>query len=177
MELHFSYEERVQAIDKRLASSESVRARRRRVLEEGWSEEQVEEEVFLQRMEAGLFTLQLIDCIVVDICVNGSSSVRWWEGGRRRIVRHFPFFLQARRRVLQILNLRNASSRGLAKTVQGDHLRLPFFHASFLFNRPSLSLVDYAQNMGDPKDESTEIKEKKRLLNLVTSFSDLIVKS
>merc|ERR1719229_219917 len=85
-------------------------------------------------MEAGLFTLQLIDCIVADICVNGSSS--------------------ARRRVQQILNLRNASSRGLAKTVQ-----------------------DYAQNMGDPKDESTEIKEKKRLLALVTSFTDLMTKS
>lgn len=38
-------------------------------------DEEAEEQFYLQRLEAGLFTLQLIDYIMLEICVSGPASV------------------------------------------------------------------------------------------------------
>ncbi len=38
-------------------------------------DEEQEEQFYLQRLEAGLFTLQLIDFIMLEICQSGPGSV------------------------------------------------------------------------------------------------------
>ncbi|ERL84120.1 hypothetical protein D910_04173 [Dendroctonus ponderosae] len=72
LELHFKYLEKVEEIDDHL--------------EEG---EENEDENYLKRLEGGLFTLQLVDYIIVEVCAAGPSSIK--------------------QRVMQILNLRGAS--------------------------------------------------------------------
>ena len=44
----------------------------------GWegTEEEVEEEMYLKRLEAGLFTLQQLDYIIIEICEQGASSIK-----------------------------------------------------------------------------------------------------
>lgn len=37
--------------------------------------EATEEDFYLQRLDAGLFSLQLIDCVVVECCSSGTASV------------------------------------------------------------------------------------------------------
>ena len=39
-------------------------------------DEAMEEQFYLRRLDAGLFTLQLIDCVIVECCSSGNSSVR-----------------------------------------------------------------------------------------------------
>ena len=38
-------------------------------------DEATEEDFYLRRLDAGLFSLQLIDCIVVECCSSGNASV------------------------------------------------------------------------------------------------------
>lgn len=59
LELHFKYLEKVEEIDDRL--------------EEG---EDSEDENYLKRLEGGLFTLQLVDYIIVEVCAAGPSSIK-----------------------------------------------------------------------------------------------------
>lgn len=59
LELHFKYLEKVEAID------------------EGLDErEENEDENYLKRLEGGLFTLQLVDYIIVEVCAAGPVSVK-----------------------------------------------------------------------------------------------------
>ena len=36
----------------------------------------MEDEFYMRRLDAGLFTLQLIDCIIMEVCCSGVSSVK-----------------------------------------------------------------------------------------------------
>lgn len=72
LELHFKYLEKVEAIDETIEDNEEE-----------------EDAVYLKRLEGGLFTLQLVDYIVVEVCAAGPTSIK--------------------QRVMQILNLRGAS--------------------------------------------------------------------
>lgn len=38
-------------------------------------DEATEEDFYLRRLDAGLFSLQLIDCVVVECCSSGTTSV------------------------------------------------------------------------------------------------------
>lgn len=71
LELHFKYLEKVEAIDDVLDENEDENAN------------------YLKRLNAGLFTLQIIDFIIVEVCAAGPASIK--------------------QRVMQILNLRGAS--------------------------------------------------------------------
>lgn len=84
MELHFKYLTRVHAAD------EKIEAQKKEVRQSG-SEitDEMEDEFYLKRLEAGLFTLQQVDYIMLDLCHSCPSAVRL--------------------RVLQILNLRGGS--------------------------------------------------------------------
>lgn len=73
LELHFKYLEKVEAIDAKLDDAN----------------EEDEDALYLKRLEGGLFTLQLVDYIIVEVCAAGPSSIK--------------------HRVMQILNLRGAS--------------------------------------------------------------------
>lgn len=83
MELHFKYLEKVHAIDN-IIEKEKENPK----LEEEDHLDQ-EEKFYLRRLDAGLFTLQLVDYIMLDICSSGAPSIK--------------------QRVLQILNLRGGS--------------------------------------------------------------------
>lgn len=74
LELHFKYLEKVEELDAKLGEPSS---------------EEDENSLYLKRLEGGLFTLQLVDYIIVEVCAAGPSSIK--------------------QRVMQILNLRGAS--------------------------------------------------------------------
>lgn len=60
MELHFKYHDKVRTIDQEIDNEE----------------EDDEEEIYLKRLEGGLFTLQLIDYIMLEACASGAPSVK-----------------------------------------------------------------------------------------------------
>nr|CAG4638355.1 EOG090X03ST [Cyclestheria hislopi] len=74
MELHFKYFDKVRTLDERIEHEPG---------------DKDEEEIYLRRLEGGLFTLQLVDYIMMEVCASGASSVK--------------------QRVLHILSLRGAS--------------------------------------------------------------------
>ena len=39
-------------------------------------DEVLEDEFYMRRLDAGLFTLQLIDCIIMEVCCSGVTSVK-----------------------------------------------------------------------------------------------------
>lgn len=39
-------------------------------------DEAMEDEFYMRRLDAGLFTLQLIDCIIMEVCCSGVTSVK-----------------------------------------------------------------------------------------------------
>merc|ERR1719412_2655600 len=85
MELHFKYLERVELAEDKIER-------------EGLDKIEDEEEIYLRRLSGGLFSLQLIDYIVVDSCSSGASSIK--------------------QRVLKILNQRNASIKTIRNVIR-----------------------------------------------------------
>ena len=83
MELHFKYVDRVSITEERLQRSQ---------------DDLEEEELYLERLNGGLYVLQLIDFIVVDVCANGASSIK--------------------QRVHQILNQRKASVKTIRNVIR-----------------------------------------------------------
>ncbi|KDR11648.1 beta-catenin-like protein 1 [Zootermopsis nevadensis] len=81
LELHFKYLEKVEEVDLEIDHD-------RRDLDEG-DEDAEEERNYLRRLEGGLFTLQLVDYILLEVCTGGPSTIK--------------------QRVTQILNLRGGS--------------------------------------------------------------------
>ncbi|XP_034238737.1 beta-catenin-like protein 1 [Thrips palmi] len=81
MELHFKYLEKVEQVDQLIEDE-------RRDLGEGEDSDE-EDANYLRRLEGGLFTLQLVDFIILEACMGAASTVK--------------------QRVLQILNLRGKS--------------------------------------------------------------------
>ena len=57
-----------------------------------------EDEVYLERLNGGLYTLQLIDYVIVDVSANGAASVK--------------------QRVHQILNQRKASVKAIRNVIR-----------------------------------------------------------
>jgi beta-catenin-like protein 1 len=100
MELHFQYFERVQAANNKIES-----------------DEEDEDEIYLRRLDAGLFTLQLIDYIIIEIASSTAS---------------IP---SIRQRVMQILNLRNSSIDAIKAIVRGkkNEYMYIFLGSFFLF--------------------------------------------
>ena len=92
MELHFKYYERVQLVDNRLEKEKA------KLLSEGEDNDELEDEFYLRRLDAGLFTLQHIDYIIVDICASGSPQIK--------------------QRVLQILNMRGGSIKSIRSVIR-----------------------------------------------------------
>lgn len=60
MELHFKYYEKISLIDEELQRAD----------------EEDEDEIYMKRLAGGLFTLQLIDYIMIDVCASGSPSIK-----------------------------------------------------------------------------------------------------
>jgi beta-catenin-like protein 1 len=98
MELHFQYYERVQSANNNTEQDE----------------DEDEDEIYIRRLDAGLFTLQLIDYIIIEIASTTAniSSIR--------------------QRVMQILNLRNSSIDSIKATVRGKKFRFLICKKMFL---------------------------------------------
>ncbi|XP_071784822.1 beta-catenin-like protein 1 [Asterias amurensis] len=94
MELHFNYLNRVQVCDDRIE-----RERQRRAREGDIIDDDQEDEYYLRRLDAGLFTLQLVDYIILDLSC--SSGV-----------------LPIKQRVLQLLNMHGGSIAAIRNTVR-----------------------------------------------------------
>ncbi|XP_035015060.1 beta-catenin-like protein 1 [Hippoglossus stenolepis] len=90
MELHFKYLEAVQQADKRIEGEKHEMVRRGEILDDG-----LEDEFYLRRLDAGLFVLQLICYIMVEISNSGISQLQQrvhqilnLRGGSLKVVRH-----------------------------------------------------------------------------------------
>lgn len=84
MELHFKYFDKVRNIDQQRSVEE---------------DEEDEDEVYLKRLEGGLFTLQLIDYIILEVSASGAASVK--------------------QRVLHTLNLRGSGVQTIREIMRG----------------------------------------------------------
>ncbi|KAK6634464.1 Beta-catenin-like protein 1 [Polyplax serrata] len=82
LELHFKYMEKVEEVDLEIEENQRID-----------KEELDEEEVYLKRLEGGLFTLQLIGYILLEVCCSGAASIK--------------------QRVVQIINLRGGSLKAI----------------------------------------------------------------
>ncbi|XP_033754233.1 beta-catenin-like protein 1 [Pecten maximus] len=88
LELHFKY------LDKARACDEQIEMEKQRLKSTGEDiDEDLEDEFYLRRLEAGLFTLQLVDYIMLEVCASGSQSIKT--------------------RVMQILNMRGGSIKSI----------------------------------------------------------------
>eukprot|EP00745_Piridium_sociabile_P008467 TRINITY_DN157232_c0_g1_i1.p1 TRINITY_DN157232_c0_g1~~TRINITY_DN157232_c0_g1_i1.p1 ORF type:complete len:257 (-),score=57.73 TRINITY_DN157232_c0_g1_i1:120-890(-) len=98
MELHFKYLDKVRQCD------DSLEKEKLRLKHRGEDvDDDMEDEFYLRRLDSGLFTLQLIDYIMLEICASGSSSIK--------------------SRVMQILNMRGGSIkviRGIMREYAGN---------------------------------------------------------
>ncbi|XP_056130167.1 beta-catenin-like protein 1 [Lampris incognitus] len=90
MELHFKYLEAVQQADKRIEGEKHDMVRRGEILDDN-----MEDEFYLRRLDAGLFVLQLICYIMVEISNSGISQLQQrvhqilnLRGGSVKVVRH-----------------------------------------------------------------------------------------
>ncbi|CAE1308722.1 CTNNBL1 [Acanthosepion pharaonis] len=88
LELHFKYLERVRRVDDQI---EKEKMRLTDANDE--VDEDLEDQFYLRRLDAGLFTLQLLDCVMLEICASGAVSVK--------------------QRVMQILNMRGGSLKAI----------------------------------------------------------------
>jgi beta-catenin-like protein 1 len=96
MELHLKYLEKVEQIDREIE-------RKKTVNDEDDDEEEEEESNYLKRLSGGLFTLQLIDYIVLEIAVSSSDGVKIKE------------------RIQKILNLRGSSMK-VVKDIMREYI-------------------------------------------------------
>ncbi|RXG69306.1 Beta-catenin-like protein 1 [Armadillidium vulgare] len=117
LELHFKYLEKVLATN--TALEEQARA-----------ENLEEDEMYLRRLDGGLFTLQLVDYVMLDICATGPPSIK--------------------RRVLKILNVRNASIKTIKNVIR-----------------------EYASNLGEEKASEEITEEQDRILDLLDKFQNM----
>ncbi|NXX41672.1 CTBL1 protein, partial [Tricholaema leucomelas] len=122
MELYFKYLDAMQAADKKIDGEKHDMVRRGEIIDDD-----MEDEFYLRRLDAGLFVLQLICYIMAEIC---NANVP-----------------QVRQRVHQILNMRGSS----IKIVR--HI-----------------LKEYAENIGDGKNQEFRESEQKRILDLLENF-------
>jgi len=90
MEIHDKYLGKVQAADQDIDEEVQTLA--------GTEAELSEEEIYMKRLEGGLFTLQLVDYIILEACSCGASTVK--------------------QRVLQILSLRGGSLKTVRDVVR-----------------------------------------------------------
>ncbi|XP_055542333.1 beta-catenin-like protein 1 [Wyeomyia smithii] len=114
MELHFKYLEKVEQVDHDIDQ----------LVSSGEMEENVDA-IYIKRLSGGLFTLQLIDYIILEI---SSTDV-------------------VKQRILQILNLRNASMKTIRHVMR-----------------------EYAGNLGDAGDSDWREQEQAHIIQLVDRF-------
>ncbi|KAM5135138.1 beta-catenin-like protein 1 [Mantella aurantiaca] len=92
MELYFKYLDAVRLADKKIEGEKHDMVRRGEILDDD-----LEDEFYLRRLDAGLFLLQLLCYIIAEICNSNLPQVTTATGG------------EVRQRVMQILTMRGSS--------------------------------------------------------------------
>lgn len=98
IELHLKYLEKVELLDRQIDEQKRTRQNI-----DSDDEEDEDEANYLNRLSGGLFTLQLIDFIILEISVTSTSSDA------------------IKQRILQILNLRGASLKTIKQVMRGKY--------------------------------------------------------
>ena len=147
MELHFKYFDKLRVIDAQLQRNET--------------DEEDEDEIYLKRLEGGLFTLQLVDYIMMEVCASGAASIK--------------------QRVLHTLNLRGGTVKTIREIMRGKkkrkisllvHSRKPYTVAVqlIIFCLFFFSTTEYAGNLGDGSESEAKEEEKQHILQLLDKF-------
>jgi len=136
MELHFAFHDRIKIVDERI-EAEKFRMRRRG---EDVDDEDVEEDFYLQRLEGGLFTLQLIDYIVLEISSSNTPSIK--------------------SRILQLLALHGGSVKSIRHVMRE--------YASHIGAGDDAKGDDDDDDRDDDVDDGE--REQRRILQLVDKF-------
>lgn len=145
----------------------------------GKLEEGMEEQWYLQRLESGLFTLQLIDYIILVVSHQGPSSVCLTHHSIHLYICsliYTPFYcgFQAKQRILQILNMRGGSTKTIKSIMRGLFGVLVFSlgHPCILRDSPvMLGLIsEYAGNIGDG-DDPKQREDQEKILQLLEKFT------
>lgn len=88
LELHFKYLDKVRLIDTEIEQEKQRLKRRGEDIDED-----LEDEFYIRRLDAGLFTLQLVDYVMLEISATGASTIK--------------------QRIMQILNMRGGSVKSI----------------------------------------------------------------
>lgn len=136
MELHFKYLERVEFAEDKIAK-------------EGLDKIEDEEEIYLRRLSGGLFSLQLIDYIIVDSCSSGASSIK--------------------QRVLKILNQRNASIKTIRNIIREYAGNVGELKDRAIGKQKEMEIENNEETMYSDDELATE-QERTHLLHLVDKF-------
>ncbi|XP_075908283.1 beta-catenin-like protein 1 [Petromyzon marinus] len=90
MELHFKYLETVSAADKKIEGEKHEMVRRGEIIDD-----EAQDDFYLRRLDAGLFVLQLVDYVMLEISTSGVAQIRQrvnqilnLRGGSMKVVRH-----------------------------------------------------------------------------------------
>lgn len=137
LELHLKYLEKVDAIDAEIDGDEN----------------EEEDAVYLKRLSGGLFTLQLIDYIILEICSTSEP-----------IKQH----------VVKILNLRKASMKRIRHIMRGM-FTIRYFDLIKEFKGNAIISVDciiseYAGNLGEVGDNEWRDQEQQHIIQLIDRF-------
>ena len=133
MELHFKY------LDKVNHSSADG--------DDDLKEDEDEDEAYIRRLDAGLFTLQLVDYIIVEACASGAASIK--------------------QRTIQILNQRKAFVTTIRNIIREYAGNLGDNEAAAT---AAAAVDDADQEDGGKSAEEVREQERQYLLHLVDKF-------
>lgn len=136
LELHLKYLDKVDVIDA------------------GIDEDGEEEDAnYLKRLSGGLFTLQLIDYIILEISATSET-----------IKQH----------VVKILNLRKASMKRIRQIMRGNLFYSAFMifdiRLSYQLSDISVFFSEYAGNLGESEDNEWRDQEQQHIIQLIDRF-------
>lgn len=138
VELHLKYLEKVDATDADIEN-------------DGTIDEDDEDARYLKRLSGGLFTLQLIDYIILEACTTAEN---------------------VKQRFLQILNLRKSSMKIIRQIMRGNYsfqISHPLY-GKYIFKSNHSYFPEYAGNLGDAGDTEWRDQEQQHILQLVDRF-------
>lgn len=133
MELHFKYFDKLRVIDAQLQRND---------------DEEDEDEMYLKRLEGGLFTLQLVDYIMMEVCASGAATIK--------------------QRVLHTLNLRGGTVKTIREIMRGKHFRFSSTREA-LVQVKLMFIWSFSQSTQEILAMAVKAKRKKKRNN--TSFS------
>ena len=115
LELYFKYAEEVDKVDAEIAQEKTEREEQ----DEEEDDDEMEAENYLRRLDNGLFALQAISYIILDICANGPSGIK------SRVMKLLNLRKVSKDRIIEIINeYENNLGSESQVSVQEEHERI-----------------------------------------------------